>query len=199
MTKILKGLAVASAVFFSMTSSAAQAIDIKPGLWSFQGETWLNGKSLSEAVRQMRDKAPPAQRQFYPDLSAPSQECVSPEESKVDPRVFFEGEPDEEDPRKCVASNEKLLAAKYESDFECKTQKGEKSRGHVSIDFSPTSWRAELKGQGKYAAMPPEAAAAMGVSADAGTGSDMEFRVLSSGKFIGATCTPASKKQSSVK
>jgi hypothetical protein len=188
----LKGFAVAgAAVFFSLTSSAAQTIEVTPGLWALQSEIWANGKSMTDMAQQIRDKLPPTQRQHVPDPAAVRQECIAPEEAKIDPRSFFDqamgGEDAPTAPRRCVPSKEKFGAGKYESDFEC-TERGGITRGHITIDFSATTWRVETKARGK----------ANGAQTGMAPGTEMEMRSLSTGKWIAAECTPASKKQAAV-
>jgi hypothetical protein len=165
-------------------SGAAPVIEVNPGLWSTGSEIWINGQSLKPGLQALRAKVrsglTDAQKAEMDRLQAgEKQACLSPQQSRVDLAVYLESAMRESGPWKCEVSPGKLDTSAASGSYVCRTGGGGLTQGKFTATYGPTSYRLELNGRGN---------AVDGRNGNAIAGTEMDQRLLSTGRWLGSSC-----------
>lgn len=165
-------------------ASAAPVIEVKPGLWSSDSEIWINGQSLKPGLQALRAKVrnglTEAQKAELDKAQANErQACLSPAQSRIDLARYLEQSLSQSGPWTCDVNASKLDASEAAGSYVCRTGGGGLTQGRFTASYGPTSYRLELNGRGN---------AVDGRTGQAVGGPEMDQRMLSTGRWLGASC-----------
>ena len=172
------------AAFCALAANAAPVIEVKPGLWASDSEIWINGQSLKPGLQALRAKVrkglTEAQKAELDRAQASErQACLSPAQSRIDLARYLESTMSSSGPWSCEVNASKLDASEAAGSYVCRTGGGGLTQGRFSASYGPTSYRLELNGRGN---------AVDGRTGEALTGSEMDQRMLSNGRWLGPSC-----------
>jgi hypothetical protein len=163
---------------------AAPVIQVNPGLWTSDSEIWINGQSLRPGIQalqaKLRSKLSEAQKAELDRAQATDkQACLTPQQSRIDLATYLESTLKDSGPWKCEVTPSKLDAAAADGSYVCRTGGGGLTQGKFSATYGPTSYRLELNGRGN--AVDGRTGTALG-------GTEVDQRMLSTGRWLGASC-----------
>lgn len=174
------------AVLMIATSAAhaSPVIEVKPGLWTSDSEIWINGQSLKAGMQALRAKVrsglTEAQKAELDKTQAGGrQACLSPAQARIDLARYLEQSLSNSGPWTCEAQASKLDKSEAAGSYVCRTGGGGLTQGKFSASYGPTSYRLELNGRGN---------AVDGRTGEALGGPEMDQRLLSTGRWLGADC-----------
>jgi hypothetical protein len=164
--------------------SAAPVIQVNPGLWTSDSEIWINGQSLRPGLQalqaRVRSNLSEAQKaELDRAQAAGKQACLTPQQARIDLAAYLESTLKDSGPWKCEVTPSKLDATAAAGSYVCRTGGGGLTQGKFSATYGPTSYRLELNGRGN---------AVDGRTGDALGGTEMDQRMLSTGRWLGASC-----------
>jgi hypothetical protein len=151
---------------------AAPVIQVNPGLWTSDSEIWINGQSMRPGIQalqaKLRSKLSEAQKAELDRAQATEKQAT-----------YLESTLKDSGPWKCEVTPSKLDAAAADGSYVCRTGGGGLTQGKFSATYGPTSYRLELNGRGN--AVDGRTGTALG-------GTEMDQRMLSTGRWLGASC-----------
>ena len=164
--------------------SAAPVIQVNPGLWTSDSEIWINGQSLRPGLQalqaRVRSNLSEAQKaELDRAQAAGKQACLTPQQARIDLAAYLESTLKDSGPWKCEVTPSKLDATAAAGSYVCRTGGGGLTQGKFSATYGPTSYRLELNGRGN---------AVDGRTGDVLGGTEMDQRMLSTGRWLGASC-----------
>jgi hypothetical protein len=139
---------------------------MKPALQALKAKV---RSGLSDAQKAELDRAQAGEKQA----------CLSPKQSRIDLAAYLESALGESGPWKCEVSPSKLDASAAAGSYVCRTGGGGLSQGKFSATYGPTSYRLELNGRGN---------AVDGRTGNAIPATDMDQRMLSTGRWLAGSC-----------
>lgn len=183
--RVALGLSAFTALLgLGTAASAAPVIEVKPGLWSSDSEIWINGQSLKPGLQALRAKVrsglTDAQKAELDKAQASErQACLTPAQSRIDLARYLEQSLSNSGPWTCEVNASKLDASEAAGSYACRTGGGGLTQGRFTASYGPTSYRLELNGSGN---------AVDGRTGQAVGGPEMDQRMLSTGRWLGASC-----------
>jgi Protein of unknown function (DUF3617) len=165
-------------------AGAAPVIQVNPGLWSTDSEVWINGQSMKPGLQALKAKVRSgltAEQKAEMDRrqASETQACLTPQQSRIDLATYLESALGDSGPWKCEVNASKLDATAATGSYVCRTGGGGLTQGKFSATYGPTSYRFELNGRGN---------AVDGRTGDALSATEMEQRMLSTGRWLGSSC-----------
>lgn len=175
------------AALLALSTAAAHAapvIEVKPGLWTSDSEIWINGQSLKAGMQALRTKVrnglTDAQKAELDKAQAGErQACLTPAQSRIDLARYLEQSLSNSGPWTCEVNASKLDASEAAGSYACRTGGGGLTQGRFTASYGPTRYRLELNGRGN---------AVDGRTGQALGGTEMEQRMLSTGRWVGGDC-----------
>ncbi len=142
-------------------ANAGSTVTIKPGSYRVTSQVWIDGKEILQGLHAARDQilanararmSAEERAQFDREMAAQNDEldCVTPEESEVDPHIILQKtiESMRERPWQCAFTNTKADAQQVSLNYDCKTPAGAVTKGHAVFTRSQDSFRSEVVGRG---------------------------------------------------
>lgn len=181
---LLRAALVLLTVSAGAGASAAPVIEVKPGLWASDSEIWINGQPLKPGLQalqaKVRSRLTEAQKaEMDRQQAAQRQACLSPAQSRIDLARYLESSLSSSGPWACEVSPSKLDTSAAAGSYVCRTGGGGLTQGKFSASYGPTSYRFELNGRGN---------AVDGRTGEALGGPELDQRMLSTGRWLGADC-----------
>lgn len=167
-----------------LAAAAAPVIQVNPGLWASDSEIWINGQSLKPGLQALRAKVrsglSDAQKaELDRQQASERQACLTPQQSRVDLAIYLESALRDNGPWKCEVNADKLDAGAAAGSYACRTNGGGLTQGRFNATYGPTSYRIELNGRGN---------AVDGRTGEALGGTEMDQRMLSTGRWLKSSC-----------
>jgi hypothetical protein len=165
-------------------AGAAPVLELKPGLWAHDSEIWINGQPLKPAQQALRAKvrsklSDAQKRELDREEAAGKQACMTPEQARIDLARYLETALAGSGPWRCETSASKLDANAANGSYTCRTGGGGLTQGRFTASYGPTSYQLELNGRGN---------AVDGRTGEALGGTEMDQRMLSTGRWLGGSC-----------
>ena len=178
------GAASALALLFCAKAAVAgPVLELKPGLWSSDNEIWINGQSLKAGLQALNAKVrsglDDAQKAEL-DRAAGKQNCLTPQQSRIDLAAYLESAMRDSGPWKCEVKADKLDGGAAAGSYACRTNGGGLTQGKFTATYGATNYRLELNGRGN---------AVDGRNGNALSGTEMDQRMLSTGRWLSASCS----------
>ncbi len=160
-------LALTALALSGTIAHAAPIIEITPGLWAAESESWVNGQSVTAAMAKLRPKS-----------AAQQQSCLTPQQARVDVPTYLESSLNSSGgPWQCEVKPEKADATSLLGTFACRTSGGGKAQGKLSATYGPTQFKLELNGRTN---------AVNGQTGEALGGTEVDIKHVSTGRRVGA-------------
>lgn len=166
-------------------AGAAPILELQPGAWQHDSEIWINGKSLKAGLQALRanvrSQVSEEQRQELDRQEAANkQSCVTPQQARIDlPRYLEQAFSNVGGLWQCETTADKMDGGAASGSYLCRTAGGGSSKGKFTATYSPTAYKLELNGRGN---------AVDGRSGQAIGGTEMDQRMLSTGRWLSGSC-----------
>jgi hypothetical protein len=182
---VLRSTVLSAALALSAAAAhAGPVLQLNPGLWASDSEIWINGQSMKPALQALRanvrkglDDAQKAELDRA--QAAEKQACLTPQQARIDLASYLESALRDSGPWTCEVNADKLDTSTAAGSYACRTGGGGLSQGKFSASYGPTTYRIELNGRGN---------AVNGQTGEALGGTEMTQRMLSTGRWIKASC-----------
>ncbi|MDR7335370.1 DUF3617 family protein [Roseateles asaccharophilus] len=177
-------IAVALLAALALPAAAAPVLELKPGLWAHESEAWINGQSVTAALKgareRIRAKLNDAQkREFDAEQGDNKRSCLAPQQARIDLSRYLESVLNNAgDHWRCEVKADQLDSSSSAGSYACRTDGGGRLKGRFTASYGPTQYKLELNGRGNA------------INGDTGEalGGDMDQRMLSTGRWLGGSC-----------
>lgn len=185
MHRLLTPLVLPALALCAPFAVAAPFLELKPGTWQMDSEIWINGRSMKPALEALRANvrnqvSQEQQQEMARQDAASKHACITPQMARIDlPRYLEKALSDTGGAWQCDTTADKMDGSAASGSYRCRTAGGGLSQGKFSATYSATEYKLELNGRGNVVAGPSGAAIA---------GTEMDQRMLSTGRWIAGSC-----------